>query len=93
MRRSRNLVAERGSILPQRSVAIFAFFGPFAHRWLASFELGIAVWVTISPFVLGFTEDRGATWNNILTGLVMFALTLRAGWLSKEAHDAGALPE
>ena len=74
-------------------VAIFAFFAPFAHRGFAWIPLGIALWVAVSPFVLGFTDHTGATWNNLLTGVVVAGLTIRSAWLSKEAHDAGVLPE
>jgi hypothetical protein len=43
--------------------------------------------------VLGFDEYTAATWNNLLSGIVMVALAARSGFLAKQAHDAGVLPE
>ncbi len=40
----------------------------------------LGTWVIISPFVLGFTRNRPAMWNNIAVGLAIVLVALLSGW-------------
>ena len=39
-----------------------------APSWI---NMTIGMWVLLSPWLLGFTESGGATWNAVLTGLAI----------------------
>lgn len=43
------------------------------RKWEEWTNLIIGVWLIIAPFVLGFTEQQGATWNQIIVGILVAA--------------------
>ncbi|GAA2851523.1 hypothetical protein Acy02nite_35090 [Actinoplanes cyaneus] len=47
----------------------------------------VGVWVMLSPFVRGYADSAGATWNDLLTGAVVIALST-AGWVTSSAQRA-----
>ncbi len=51
---------------PGRTASIINFF--------------VGVWVLISPFVLRFTNVRGAVWNNVVVGIVIMILAGTRAW-------------
>ena len=74
-------------------VAIIAFFGPFANPRFAWIPAALGLWTAISPIALDFTEFLGATWNNVIVGLLIVVLSLRSWTAGKNARDAGMLPD
>lgn len=40
----------------------------------------VGVWLVCSPFVLGFTRNATATWNNIAVGIALILITLAGEW-------------
>lgn len=42
----------------------------------------LGLWVIISPFVLGFTRNQAAMWNNVATGGAVLLLALGRGGTS-----------
>lgn len=51
---------------PGRIAAIINFF--------------VGVWILVSPFVLGFSDASGATWNNVIVGAVVMAIAGGYAW-------------
>jgi hypothetical protein len=53
-------------------------------RWLGySLEfllMALGIWVFISPWVLGFSDQTRAAWDNWISGAVIFLLALWAWW-------------
>jgi hypothetical protein len=47
------------------------------QTWLSWLNLILGAWVVISPWVLGFSSDTTAMWDNVITGIVAFIV---AGW-------------
>jgi hypothetical protein len=43
------------------------------HDWLNAL---LALWVILSPFILGFNQNKTALWNNIAVGVVALLITL-----------------
>lgn len=35
----------------------------------------LGIWLILSPWILGFSGNGGATWNNIIIGLVVAVVT------------------
>jgi hypothetical protein len=49
--------------------------GPYS---ILNFILGI--WVLISPFVLGYSHDKGAIWNNVISGIIIMVIAAVRIW-------------
>lgn len=43
--------------------------------------MALGLWVFISPWVLGFSDQPRAAWDNWITGAVIFLLALCAWWI------------
>lgn len=56
---------------------------PTVASWV---NILLGVWVGISPFVLGFSRNTPAMWNNIAVGVAIVLLASVSGWRN------GALP-
>ena len=55
----------------------------FETRKLSPFravQLVLGLWVIFSPFILGFSANRAAMWNNIAVGLACLFLATGSGW-------------
>jgi hypothetical protein len=53
--------------------AVWALFVPRTWEELTNFVLG--AWLIISPWVLGFSMDKLATWNLVVVGAVVAAIS------------------
>jgi len=71
------------------ALAVILAFGAFAHVWLAWLPAAIGAWVMISPLILGFTDNTLATWNNVVTGIVILVLAVESYAVTSSARDAG----
>ncbi len=40
----------------------------------------MGIWVTLSPFVLGFNHNLAAVWSNIGTGVAIIVVAVASGW-------------
>lgn len=47
------------------------------QKWEEWTNAVIAVWLVVSPWVLGFSSDPVTTWNAAITGLLVLCV---AGW-------------
>ena len=70
------------------AIALFRFSGAYTQAWLSWVNLVLGAWVFISPFVLGFTSNQVALWDNLIFGAVVFVL---AGWSALASPRAAAL--
>lgn len=50
----------------------------YKHASLSWISTAIGLWLMIAPFALGFSDVTSATWNHVLTGIVVAALALSA---------------
>ena len=44
--------------------------------WLSWVFVVLGIWLIISPWVVGFSGEVGATWNAIIVGIIVAALGL-----------------
>lgn len=58
-------------------VALWAILTPMA-RWTEWINAILAVWLFISPWVLGFADVPRAAWDAWIVGIVVFVLALSA---------------
>src|SRR5579864_8785157 len=42
-------------------------------------NIAFGIWLALSPFVLGFSQNIGVTWNNICVGIALVLVAV-AGW-------------
>jgi hypothetical protein len=69
---SSNIPESPYSSLPGRP---YSSAGPYS---IVNFILGI--WVLISPFVLGYSHNKGAVWNNVISGIVIMVVAAVRIW-------------
>jgi len=43
-------------------------------------NVAFGLWVILSPFVLGFSQNPAAVWNNLTVGAALVLLALASGW-------------
>lgn len=48
----------------------------YRHSSLNWISVAIGAWLMLAPFVLGFGEVTTATWNHVITGVIVAALAL-----------------
>jgi SPW repeat len=73
------------------ALAVIRVLGPFstsAAGWL-NFLLGI--WIIISPFALGFSDNN--RWNDVAVGAVIAALAAWSTLTAQSAPRSGAQPQ
>lgn len=65
-------------------ISVFAV-AALARRqpWEEWTNLVLGVWVVIAPWVLGFWEAGGATWNHVIVGLLV---AMDAGWAARDVQ-------
>jgi hypothetical protein len=56
---------------------------PFSSPGLSWINLVLGLWLIISPWVCGFSEFRGALWNNVVLGIIV---ALLAAWSASATH-------
>ncbi|GMA52296.1 hypothetical protein GCM10025857_36530 [Alicyclobacillus contaminans] len=49
--------------------------------WLSGI---IGLWVLISPWVYGFSDNTGGLWNSIVFGVILVILAIWAGYSGKQ---------
>lgn len=82
-----NEAAIWNSYISGLAIVIFAWVAlARPHRWEEWTNLVIGAWLIIAPFVLGFTEQTGAMWNQIIVGLLVAADAL---WAVRSPVHAG----
>jgi hypothetical protein len=57
------------------AVAAFAALTAF-HKWEEWINVVLAVWLIISPFVLGYASHTTVLWNQIIVGVLVGGLAL-----------------
>lgn len=67
------------------AVAAFAALIAF-QRWEEWVNAGLAAWLIVSPFILGFSALTYALWNQIIVGLLVGCLAI---WSAVVASDSG----
>ncbi len=63
--------------------AIYASL-PERATWLSWLNCLLGLWVVMSPWVLSFSTDASATWNNVITGVIIVALSAGAAIMGEE---------
>jgi hypothetical protein len=58
-----------GVVVGAIAVAALTAFAEW-EEWL---EMLVGAWIVISPWALGFSPDRSATWSHVILGLLMVA--------------------
>lgn len=61
--------------------ALYAF-----HVWEEWLNGALAVWLVISPWILGFSTQQVPTWNQIIVGVLVGVLAL---WSANIEHGSG----
>ena len=51
----------------------------------------LAIWLPLSPFVLGFSQNVAAKWSNIAVGIALVIVALAGGW-GNEIFEGLAVP-
>ncbi|MFN3746639.1 MAG: SPW repeat protein [Hyphomicrobiaceae bacterium] len=67
------------------AVAAFAALIAF-QKWEEWVNAGLAAWLIVSPFVLGFSGLTYALWNQIIVGLLVGALAI---WAAMATSHSG----
>jgi hypothetical protein len=60
----------------QTSATTETLVGPAARRYWSFFTLAVAVWLLISPWVLGYSGEARLLWNSIACAIVLVILSL-----------------
>jgi hypothetical protein len=58
---------------------------PAAAPWMMLLIGALGVWVIASPFVRGYSGMTAATWNDVLVGTAVIALSFASWWLGRRA--------
>lgn len=62
---------------------IWALASPEAwEEWIDS---ALGLWLVVSPWILGFSSQTGATWNAVIVGLVVLGISLEATRAGRQA--------
>lgn len=70
-------------------IAVVAIAALIAFQtWEEWINVALGAWLTVSPWVLGFTGNDAAMWNAIAVGVVVAGLAL---WSSTIEHDGDGL--
>lgn len=56
------------------------------HKWEEWVNVVLAIWLIVSPFVLGFAAHTTATWTHIIVGVLVGILAL---WTAITTPEAG----
>ncbi len=67
------------------AVAAFAALIAF-QKWEEWVNAGLAAWLIVSPFILGFSALTTALWNQIIVGLLVGCLAI---WAAVATSDSG----
>lgn len=67
------------------AVAAFAALIAF-QKWEEWVNAGLAAWLIVSPFILGFSALTTALWNQIIVGLLVGCLAI---WAAVATSDGG----
>jgi hypothetical protein len=71
--------AAKNSCLLGLAIVIFAAVAIYIPQiWEEWINIGLGVWMIISPWVLGFSVEHDITTNNIIVGILVAALALWA---------------
>jgi hypothetical protein len=60
-------------------IAIFAairFFGTAGTVWLSWINALLGIWLILSPWIYGFTDNTGRKWNSVIVGIVVLVLSV-----------------
>jgi hypothetical protein len=60
---------------------------PARMKWQDWASFGLAVWLAISPWLLGFSAHEAATANAVLVGLFLIAISLFELWFPEMAQE------
>lgn len=63
------------------AAALIAF-----NKWEEWVEAALGAWLIVSPFLLGFSMERNATWNQIIVGFLVGALAIWSAMEPRTAH-------
>lgn len=58
----------------------------YKERWQPVMALVLGLYVVVSPWLLGFSPERVFTWNAVIAGLMLVAISL--GPLAGSARSA-----
>lgn len=56
-------------------------------QYLSGFNIILGLWLVISPFVLGFSEIQSAFLSSVITGCVVFVVSIVEEYLSYKGAE------
>ncbi|WIM92538.1 SPW repeat protein [Actinoplanes oblitus] len=56
---------------------------PAGTTWMMLLTAALGAWVIAAPFVRGYAEVRSTTWNDVLVGTAVIALSFASWWLGR----------
>ncbi len=72
------------------AVVVFTLFALYVpKRWEEWMNSIIGLWMVISPWVLGFSVLTLSTWNAVIVGIVLLAISLEATRSSRQLPAHG----
>ena|SRR5690242_17993439 len=71
-------------------LALIRLLATVRTDWLSWVNALAAVWLVVSPWVLGFTADRNPFWNALVLGLIVFVLSVYAAMPVRPREPVGA---
>lgn len=61
-------------------LALVHAFATMRATWLSWVNAIVAIWLFVSPWVLGFSTDTTPFWNALVLGAIVFVLSVVAGY-------------
>lgn len=80
------------SVIVGVTIAFFAVMRivlSFRYGGLSWINVGLGVWLIISPYLLGFADIRPAFWNSAIVGVAVIALSLWSHSVAKRERAQG----
>lgn len=73
-------------------IALIRLFSPAGTTGLSWLNALLGLWVLISPWVVGFSNNATAATNNVILGIIVIILALWSGSVSSTAANTTTTP-
>lgn len=68
-------------------LAASRYLGTYQSSWMSWINVLLGLWLVISPWVYGYSDNVGALWNSIIFGLIIFALAIWSALASRGTKE------